>query len=102
MSLVNLRSHHRVRLPRKANLHAVKLRHSLFHESVINVFMHKYTGSGAAHLPLIEQNSQLQTVHRHIPFTVREENISRFAAQLQRGRYQFLRSRAAYLAAHLG
>ena len=67
-----------------------------------SVFMHKYTGSGAAHLPLIEQNSQLQSVHRHIPFTVREENISRFAPQLQRGRYQFLRSRASYLAAHLG
>lgn len=75
MGFVDLCAHLRVRFPGQAYVYAVEAFHSLGHEFVVYILMHKYARPGAADLTLVEQNAQLQAVHSHVPLAVREEDV---------------------------
>ena len=99
---VYLAAHLGLGLPRHADFDAVEGLHGVVYEPVVDILMYEDARTGAADLSLVEEDAELQSVHRHVPFAVGEVDVRRFAAELQRRRYQTVRRRLRHASADVG
>ena len=99
---VYLAAHLALRLPRHTDFDFVEGFDGVFYEFVVDVLMYEYARAGAADLPLVEEDAELQAVHRHIPFAVGEVDVRRFAAQFERRGDQAVRRRLGDVSADVG
>ena len=63
--------------------------------------MDKHARTRAADLALVEQDAELQAIHGHIPLAIREVDVCRLAAQLQRAGDQAVGRSQRHIAADL-
>ena len=88
LTLVDLRAHLGLHVHRIAYLDGLKGFDKLSDEFVIDTFLHKNAGTGAAHLTLVKENADLGTFDSLVNLTVVKIDIGRLAAEFERCRNQ--------------